>query len=388
MNELLEAVNKNLFVRVMAGCRMVWSSLLLLWLPIAVPLPTLAAQIVIDLSEIDQCDTCRLPLEKVVSLGEAVGPGMIEEEWTRAVWDDKMGYLTFAFSGTTIKRFDEDGRFLDLIGRAGEGPGEFGAISDVQVVRTDIVALDYRNRSWSVFDGSGAFIRRHRYPYALGHGRFHVSGYDTLVVASLQTRTPDIVGYPLHLTTLASDEPVVHFGADSPTYVPDEPYGGLPVLSTMSRSGTVWWGKPTLPHWEEWSLDGRHLRTVVGDLSWFPGQLADLRRSPRPIPRMGYFGVDAQDRLWIIVEVADPGWREIEFVQMEGGYWEQVGDARPDELRDARLDVFDLKTREHVGHFTWDSVYPALMVLRGDMAVSLVEYGVGQEPQLSIYRLR
>lgn len=38
-----------------------------------------------------------------------------------------MGYLTFA--GTTIKRFDEGGRFLDQIGRAGEGPGEFGAPS-------------------------------------------------------------------------------------------------------------------------------------------------------------------------------------------------------------------------------------------------------------------
>ena len=156
----------------------------------------------------------------------------------------------------------------------------------------------------------------------------------------------------------------------------------------MSHLGTVWWGKPTLPHWEEWSLDGRHLRTVVADLPWFPGQLPDERRSPRPISRMGYFGVDGQDRLWIIVEVADPGWREFEFVRIEGGYWERVDDARPDQLRDARLDVFDLKTRRHLGHFTWDSVYPALMVLQEDLAVSLVEYDADLEPRLSIYRLR
>ena len=372
----------------MAGCRLARTSLLFLWLPIAAPPPTLAAQTVIDLSDIEVCDTCRLSLEKVVSLGEAVGPGIIESERTRATWNDGMGYLTFSRSGTTIKRFGEDGRFMDQIGRAGEGPGEFRAISDVQIVQTDIVALDYRNRSWSVFDGSGAFIRRHQYPHALGHGRFHVPGHDTVVVASLQTRTPDIVGYPLHLTTLGSDEPVVHFGADSPTYIPDEPYGGLVVLSTMSRPGTVWWGKPTLPHWEEWSLDGRHLRTVAGDLPWFPSQLADPRRSPRPIPRMGYFGVDARDRLWTIVEVADPGWRDIEFVWMEGGYWERVDDARPDELRDARLDVFDLKTRRHLGHFTWDSVNPALMVFREDMAVSLMEYDANLVPRLAIYRLR
>lgn len=379
-------MNRHLAVRLMAIRRIAGRSLLLLWLPISVPPPTMAMQTVIDLSEIDVCAACRLHLEEVISLGTAAGPGMIEAEWTRAVWDDRMGYLTFG--GTTIKRFDEGGGFLDLIGRAGEGPGEFSVIGDVQVVQTDIVALDYRNRYWSVFDSSGAFIRRHRYPYALGRGRFHVAGHDTVVIASLQTRTPDIVGYPLHLTTLASDEPVVHFGAGSPTYVPDEPYGDLPILSTTSHPGTVWWGKPTLPHWEEWSLDGRHLRTVVADLPWFPAQLADQKRSPRPISRMGYFGVDGQDRLWIIVEVADPDWREVEFVWMDGRYWEQVDDARPDELRDARLDVFDLKAGRHLGHFTWDSVYPALMVLREEMAVSVVEYGVGQEPQLSIYRLR
>ena len=180
---------------------------------------------------------------------------------------------------------------------------------------------------------------------------------------------------------------MVHFGADSPTYIPDEPYGDLAVLSTMSRPGTVWWGKPALPHWEEWSLDGHHLRTVVGDLSWFPKQWSWQIHIRRPIPRMSYFGVDAQDRLWIIVEVADPGWREIEFVRTDEG-WFPVDDVRPDELRDARLDVFDLKTRRHLGHFTWDSVYPALMVLQEDMAVSLVEYGVDLVPQLSIYRLR
>ena len=369
----------------MAGCRIAGSSLLFLWLSIVAPPSTLAAQTVIDLSDIDVCDTCRLSLEKVVSLGEARGLGMIEEEWTRATWDDRMGYL--AFAGTTIKRFDEDGRFLGLIGRAGDGPGEFGAISDVKVVQTDFVALDYRNRSWSIFDSSGAFIRRHRYPYALGNGRFHVSGNDTVVVASLQTRTPDIVGYPLHLTTLAPDEPVMHFGADSPTYIPDEPYGDIAVLSTMSRPGTVWWGKTALPHWEEWSIEGRHLRTVVGDLSWFPKQWSWQIDIQRPIPRLGYFGVDAQDRLWIIVEVADPGWREIEFVQTDQG-WFPIDDVRPDELRDTRLDVFDLKTRRHLGHFTWDSLYPALMVLQEDLAVSVVEYDADHEPRLSVYRLR
>ena len=132
----------------------------------------------------------------------------------------------------------------------------------------------------------------------------------------------------------------------------------------MSRPGTVWWGKPGRPHWEEWSLDGRYLRAVVGDLPWFPDDQPAQPQGPRPISRMGYFGVDAQDRLWILTEVPDLNWEEIEFVRTEEG-WAPASNVRPDELRDARLDVFDLKGRRHLGHFRWDGVYPALMVMEG-----------------------
>ncbi len=359
-------------------------ALLLLSPSIGIVLPTKEAQEVIDLSDFDLCADCRLPLQRIVSLGTATGRGMIEEEWTRVIWDAEMGYLTFA--GATIKRFDEHGEFFGQIGRTGEGPGEFRAITDVQIVQGAIVALDYRNRSWSVFDRDGSFLRLHRYSGALGRGRFHVAGQDTVVVAGMDTSSPDVVGYPLHLTTLASASPIMHFGAESPEYIPDEPYARSIVLGTMSRSGTVWWGKPARPHWEEWSLDGDHLRTVVGDLPWFPDELPGQLEGPRPMSRMGYFGVDAQERLWIVTEVADPGWEEIEFARTDEG-WVPVDDITPSELRDARLDVFDLKARRHLGHFRWDGVFPALTIMAGDMAVSSVEYDADYTPRLVIDRL-
>ena len=346
--------------------------------------PTVEAQEVIDLSDFDLCADCRLPLQRIVSLGTATGPGMIEEEWTRAVWDAEMGYLTFA--GATIKRFDEHGEFFGQIGRTGEGPGEFRAITDVQIVQGHIVALDFRNRSWSVFDRNGSFLRLHRYSGALGRGRFHVAGQDTVVVAGMDTSSPDVVGYPLHLTTLAPDPPMVHFGADSPDYIPGEPYARSIVLSTMSHPRTVWWGKPALPHWEEWSLGGDHLRTVVGDLPWFPAELPTRLEGPRPMSRMGYFGVDTRDRLWILTEVADPDWEEIEFARTTEG-WVPVNEVTPSELRDVRLDVFDLNARRHLGHFRWDGVYPALTIMAGEMAVSSVEYDPDYTPRLVINRL-
>ena len=361
------------------------SARLVFCLHIAIGSLTVEAQTVIDLSDIGLCADCRLPLQHIVSLGTVTGPSMIEEEWTRAIRDDERGYLTFA--GATIKRFDENGRFVGQIGRAGEGPGEFRAITDVQIVGGQIVALDYRNRSWSVFDEDGGFLRLHRYSGALGRGRFHVVGEDTVVVAGMDTSSPEVVGYPLHLTRLAPDASVVHFGADSPDYIPDEPYATYVVLGTMSRPGTVWWGKPGRPHWEEWSLDGDHLRTVVGDLPWFPNELPTRLQGPRPIPRMGYFGVDARDRLWILTEVPDLDWEDIEFARTGEG-WVPVDQVTPSDLRDARLDVFDLKARRHLGHFRWDGVYPALLSIEGDMAVSSVEYDADYTSRLVIYRLR
>lgn len=361
------------------------STRLVFCLTIAIGSPTAEAQTIIDLSEIGLCADCRLPLQHIVSLGTATGAGMIEEEWTRAIRDAEMGYLTFA--GATIKRFDEHGQFVGQIGRTGEGPGEFRAITDVQIVRGQIVALDYRNRSWSVFDADGRFLRLHRYSGALGRGRFHVVGEDTVVVAGMDTSSPEVVGYPLHLTRLASpDASVVHFGAESPDYIPSEPYARSVVLGTMSHPGTVWWGKPARPHWEEWSLDGDHLRTVVGDLPWFPNELPAMLRGPKPISRMGYFGVDGRDRLWILTEVPDSDWEDIEFAQTDEG-WVPVERVTPSELRDARLDVFDLKARRHLGHFRWDGVYPALLTIEGDMAVSAVEYDTDFTPRLAIYRL-
>ena len=357
---------------------------MLLCLLLGAAFQSVGAQTVVDLSEIDVCGTCRLALEAVVRLGADEDPGMIEEEWTRAAWGGEMGYLTFA--GATIKRFDADGRFAGQIGRSGDGPGEFRAVTDVHVVGGQIVAFDYGNRSWSQFDESGTFVRRQRYPGEVGRGRFHVVGHDTVIVAGMDRRDPDVVGYPLHLTTLAEDAPIVHFGADSPYYVPNEPYASLVVLGTASRPGTVWWGKPGRPHWEEWSVNRDHLRTVVGNLPWFPRDVPVRRRDPRPIVRMGYFGLDGRNRFWILTEVPDPGWEQIEFVLTDQG-WEPTREARPGELRDARLDVFDLAARRHLGHYTWDGVYPALMLLDGELAVSSVEVGADYVPRLAVYRL-
>lgn len=346
--------------------------------------PDLAAQERIDFAEFDLCNECRLTLTEVIRLGTDHGSGIVEHEWTRATWDQKLGFATFA--GTRINLYDRDGRFQRALGREGEGPGEFRAISDVHIAAGRIIALDFRTRAWSLFDENGTFVTRRPYPGPLGRGRFRMVGSDTVVVAAINRRDPDAVGYPLHLTTLARDAPVTHFGTDSPRWVPNEPYASIVILGTLSARGAMWWAKPARPHLEEWSLEGNHRRTVAGKLPWFHEYEPSGPLARRPLTRLGYFGVDGDDRLWMMTEVPDPEWGQIEFVRTEEG-WIPKDDVRPDQLRDARLDIFDLRQRTHLGWFTWDDVYPALMDLGGELAVSAVEYDPGLVPRVVIYRL-
>lgn len=347
----------------------------------------LAAQTTIDLSEFEICDECELPLEEVVTLGSPAGPGMIGEEWTRATWHRDLGYLVFA--GAALRLFDPDGGFVRKIGREGEGPGEFRWIGDVQLAQDRIAVLDSRAQTWSLYGEDGSFVGRKTYSGDLGRGRFVVAGADTVVFAAWERRNRDAVGLPLHLTTLSADSTVAHFGPESAEYIPDEPYGSYAVLSTLSRPGTVWWGRVARPHLEEWSLDGRHLRTVVGALPWFPKEVPPFKTIPMPTyTRLGYFGLDALGRLWTLIEIPDPEWEDIELVRdPEGWLVPKGGDIRDHQWRDARLDVFDLGDGRHLGHYRWDGVHPALMVLNDDLAVSSVELDGEMIPRLVIYKL-
>jgi hypothetical protein len=64
----------------------------------------------------------------------------------------------------TIKVFDPDGNYIRSIGRKGEGPGEFQALSAMAFLPDgSLLAFDIRVRRTSLFDSKGEFVSSHKW---------------------------------------------------------------------------------------------------------------------------------------------------------------------------------------------------------------------------------
>ena len=65
-----------------------------------------------------------------------------------------------------IKKFNMEGKFIDIIGRIGAGPGEFGLPDFIEVSKDRLVLWEWSNRRISVLNLEGKFIKGFRFSEA------------------------------------------------------------------------------------------------------------------------------------------------------------------------------------------------------------------------------
>ena len=323
------------------------------------------------------CDDCPLKVREVVRFGDATGPGMIESDLLVVRWGPNVGYLMLEERSSTVKVFDENGRFQRSIGRSGEGPGEFGIGADAHEVEGKIVVLDVRSRRWLFFTTSGEYMLERA--YGLTAGPFVPVGDNHVVVVSIDRR-PDVVGFPLHLVDLTDGRPSLHFGTSSSDWVATAPYSTAVLGGVLNPPGSVWWGRLGSPAVQKWSLDGKLLRAIEGELPWFPDVPSGDEWRSYEEPQATLFvdlAVDAEERLWMLTYVPDPQWKAGDYA---------VGE-RPDSdrYRDMRLDIFDLASRQHLGRHIWDSGRAVLFDHGGKPAVAVLEYHKDLIPKVAVY---
>ncbi len=341
-----------------------------------------AAQEVADWSDFKPCGDAdaELVLREVLRIGDAEGEGIIERDNNYVYWSEEFGYFVLD-SSMRFKMFDHEGRFVRAVGRRGEGPGEFNAVTSVAVVGDQIVALDVARRIWQFFDLDGEFAAQRNFSFSGNH--FVPVGGDRVVVAGLDPR-PDFVGHPLHLVDLDEGAPSLHFGAEEPAnWKATDPWARIAVVGPGSRAGTIWGGKAGIPTLREWSGDGELLRSIEGELPWFPrlDQHPDTRRDP-PGSMINVVMADGGDRLWMQTSLADERWREALVEQEET---KQLAD--PAKVFDIRLDGFDLGRRCHLGRREWELPGHWLFDRGGEAMVQVVSYDDPLVPQVVVYRI-
>jgi hypothetical protein len=267
-----------------------------------------------------------------------------------------------------------------VLSREGGGPGEVRSLVAVAFADGNIVMLDHGGPKFVVMGRDGELIAENRID--LRPGDFRVVSADTAVIASMDRR-PNLVGYPLHLVSLSDGEVLRNFGSlEAEWAAMREPFATLIVLEKSTRDRSVWRGYSGRLRLEEWRLDGSLERVVTGDFDWFPPMVFNQEGPPSQLLA---FATDRDERLWLLTRVPDPNWRRLRpgrlgpetLIRTEDvdGYW------------DTRLDVFDLRTEQHLGTVRWDGAKVFLANRRGTVLVNLVEYDEEMIPRVALYRL-
>ncbi|MGD2216669.1 MAG: hypothetical protein PVJ64_07930 [Gemmatimonadales bacterium] len=347
---------------------------------LALALKSLGAQQVIDLNSFERCRACEVEAVLDLRLGDPDLPGGIESEYAHAVFDEvNGGYAVFRRTGTHVQLFDSLGTFQAVLSREGGGPGELRGLTAVAFADGNIVMLDFGGPKFVVMSRDGELIADSRID--LQTGDFRVISADTVVIGSMDRR-PNLVGYPLHLVSLSDGEVLRNFGSLKGEWNAAEPFARLIILGEPAGDRSVWRGYVGRLRLEEWTLDGSLNRVVTGDFDWFPPMVHNQEGPPSSLRA---FAMGRDRRLWLLTRVPDPNWRRVHPGRLGPETLIRREDA--DRYWDTRLDMFDLRTEQHLGTVRWDGTKVFLASRRGTVLVNMVEYDAEMVPRVALYRL-
>jgi hypothetical protein len=208
--------------------------------------------------------------------------------------------------------FTPGGRFLQLLGRRGKGPGEFLDAYDVLSAPADSVAVvDGLARRVTVFDRELRLARQSTLPFAIRSPV--VSSWPDSIVASGAYPTPESAGWPMHLMSLRNAEARVlrSFGTGAGELRPD---GGMTTWHFLSPpvDGQLWAAWVYGYNVQHWTPAGKLLYAFERRPSWFSKPAASRLGSPeiRPDPFVSGIEQDAAGLLWVFIRVPSQRWKE------------------------------------------------------------------------------
>lgn len=289
------------------------------------------------------------------SAGERPDPGR------RVVRDSRGIHYSANATGfrATIAVWAADGAYLQTIGGPGEGPGELSTRGALSLYMDSRDRLHVRDGgiSWSVFAPSFAFERK--VPLARGGttGQTVVLDDGTILMSDAASTGGGKVFRVMAIDTMdlpASSGPRVlaavtairEFGEVDAAKVAAGARAERPIAYA---GGTTFWAGPgawdgTGYTLQEWSTDGRLLRTIRRDVPWFPVGAKPPERvregqppsNTPPAPAFGQMHLDADGLLITFIGVPNERWRPV-----QGSFAEE--EAAEEDMFDAVLEVIDTR---------------------------------------------
>jgi len=257
------------------------------------------------------CRACSIAIEPVLTLGDADGPGILPGLPEDVIVDGLGRYWVLPGEGVPLI-FDPGGRFLQEVGRRGQGPGEFVFPNVALALPGDsVLVFDYGNMRGTVITPELRHARSVLLPPGQILGAAWVDWPRSVIINSI-VRTPEHLGWPLHTVTFADSRTAIlrSFGRNAGELRPGFEHE-LKLTLSGPRAAHVWVAEATRYVLAPWSAEGQRLPTLERDAPWFAGSAGDRPgRGGAPDPIVTGLREDPDGLLWVFILVAAPSWRE------------------------------------------------------------------------------
>jgi hypothetical protein len=328
------------------------------------------------------CFPCGIEISHVADLGELEGDGVLGTP-TGAVVRDQEGrfYVVSGESTSQISVFDAQGRFLKIIGRLGDGPGEFRSIHAILARGDTLWAFDGRLGRITLLNERGDILEMARFTGTIDN----VAGLTNGDLAIAGLIGDDSLLLPIHYMTVAgrikaSFGPAFRRQDYRDFYVSQR-------LITAAPGGGVWAAprhRYELHHWDE---SGHSIGQLHLSRPWFPehDRPGALSRSDAPAPELLAIQADSTGVIWTLTMIAEPDWYEglaaAPVRSPEGDFYPIVD---LDRVFKTRIEVLDAANGDLIAQ---DDVDDVLFAFASDgLAVSSIQDQQGY-PRLRVWRL-
>jgi hypothetical protein len=267
------------------------------------------AQVTVRVDSTAACTTCQIELGLSLELSGPFQDGSLPHAGLMLLGEDGRVYGLFEGHRDQVHVYGPDGSFSgQQIGGRGEGPGEFQALTYMHLQEGVLRTFDAFLLRRTDFDlRTGEVLRTVSLPL---HWQSLVLE-EGVTVLSGSVATRDAAGHPLHVYD-ADGVWLRSFGFDEPVLRPDL-RSRLHRQLAASGASTFWAAWMNAYRIEEWDTEGRLVRVLVGDRSWF--EPWEVRPGPRsrdipPSPSVRDISVDSEGLLWVLFTVPAANWAD------------------------------------------------------------------------------